>query len=240
MVLKAKNVCWKNGERCQTHKHPSSFISSGEDGVGESPRSKKNPQTGGGCSIFSSITLFFFFHSLTLSLWYLTKCCLWEFVWVDGPDPSARQVSLSLSAWVQVCFLLEMLSSLCVYWSVVIEHQSCWDSAQMEIVLAKGKKRWKRGKIEVHSGTEFIIIKVYRIFLRIRFKIGPEMHENVCVFFLFFSKKPWENIDYEPQGVKGNIIWVQSLCLNGNKPYLHETKSFFCFFIWRYPSYPCY
>lgn len=59
----------------------------------------------------------------------------------------------------------------------------------MEIVLAKGKKRWKRGKIEVHSGTEFIIIKVCHIFLQIRFEIGPEMLKSVCVIscFFFFS-----------------------------------------------------
>lgn len=115
MVLKAKNGCWKKGERCQTHKHPSSFISSGEDGVGESPRSKKiHRQEGDTASFPLSRCFFFFFHSLTLSLWYLTKCCLWECVWVD------RSLSLSLSlrecrcvfGWR--CGVLSLTRALCV------------------------------------------------------------------------------------------------------------------------------
>lgn len=122
MVLKAKNGCWKKGERCQTHKHPSSFISSGEDGVGESPRSKKIHRQEGDTASFPLSHCFF--HSLTLSLWYLTKCCLWEFVWADGPDPSARQVSLSLRECRCVfgwrCWVLSLCVLECGNWAPVL------------------------------------------------------------------------------------------------------------------------
>lgn len=137
MVLKAKNGCWKKGERCQTHKHPSSFISSGEDGVGESLRSKKIHRQERDTASFPLSR--FFIRSLSLwAIWPSAACeslCGWT--------GRVYQRDSSLSLCECRCVFGWRCWVLCVYWSVVIERQSCWDSAQMEIVLAKGRKRWK-------------------------------------------------------------------------------------------------
>lgn len=67
--------------------------------MGESPRSKKNPQTGGGCSIFSSIALFFFF-SFAHSFFVIFDQVLPVRVCVGGRAGSISETGLSLSLCV--------------------------------------------------------------------------------------------------------------------------------------------
>lgn len=164
MVLKAKNGCWKKGERCQTHKHPSSFISSGEDSVGESRQSKKSTDRRG---IWHYFPLLLCFFSFAHSLFVLFDQVLHVRVCVGGRAGSISETGLSLSAWVQVCFRLEMLSSLCVLecanWAAVLlglgPDGNCFGEGK-----EKMEKSQKGGKIEVHTGTEIIIIKLYGTF----------------------------------------------------------------------------
>ncbi len=84
-------------------------------------------------------------------------------VCVGGRAGSISETGLSLSLWVQVCFQLEMLSSLCVLecgnWAAVLlglgPDGNCFGEGK-----EKMEKSQKGGQIKVHTGTEIIIIKL--------------------------------------------------------------------------------